>query len=47
MKGKREKLEAPKQPAEPEKPEYHNNVYWKNPELLSTDALDSLLVDYE
>ena len=29
MKGKREKIEAVKPPAEPEKPEYHNNVYWK------------------
>jgi hypothetical protein len=29
MKGKRDKIEASQAPLEPEKSEYHNNVYWK------------------
>ena len=45
MKDRREKVTALVD-AEPEKPEFHNNVFWRKPDILMEESLDDLLADY-
>jgi hypothetical protein len=44
MKGRREKV-SEEANVEPEKPEFHSNVFWRKPEIVG-ENLDDLLADY-
>lgn len=44
MKGRREKISEAVN-VEPEKPEFHSNVFWRKPDIVE-ENLDDLLADY-
>ena len=45
MKGRREKVSEEAANVEPEKPEFHSNVFWRKPDIVG-ENLDDLLADY-